>query len=664
MRLSDARLYSAAGVRFYRDGELVEDVQRDYLTTVQSAIAPSPLAINLVRSPEALSRDALRERGLTYALADSLDARAPRGIFRGALRWAHQYEGLPVFVSSGPKILSWPGCDSVETYGSEGFAPGRAAVASPLLVESDKGLREIRIYDGQRLFRRFLPNGAHRFEQVLMLDGAVQKDLVVVAEDRVGGSAVSFPHFLRTGGAHAIQFCSDHVNDCRTDWLMAHGPYSLPLNQVPGLASSFAGTTWDGGPSASLPIILYRDTLPRLDSDRGIADAHRATHTPLLEFSDEGAVGVSSERGELYSPSLKQVVNPWTTFGPRGGGPLPLFQHIERYREYLPPSLGAPESGWAAPGERSGIVASLFTSSLRFKRSLTIRTLLLATLGHRPNVVLVVGHGGSVDTVDLASSALPTFELTAGDWFGLYGKHTENAQLFISRSPVRLVRAPIRLELHAVQEREAVQAAARVELEIAGFGFPLDVPVADAHQFLPYVEYLREPTGLQITRGQRIESPGLLELAADGGIVNLSLGRAKTAPGLTLPLRIAGLNPRWSAGLLQKTGYTLQFYGPSQDRWRGIGVEWPGTSYVPLHVDRADATSLIAGHPVIAETSGRELFIQVTNIGGSPWRWHVSVNNPTDHTIRTVLHNAMGLPGILFDQRPIQIDAGGYIVLQ
>ncbi len=183
-------------------------------------------------------------------------------------------------------------------------------------------------------------------------------------------------------------------------------------------------------------------------------------------------------------------------------------------------------------------------------------------------------------------------------------------------------------------------------------------------EFAAYVTYLGHPPDLDIIRGKRIESPGLLEVATDAGAVELTVARSNGVPGLTVPLRIAGLNPRWSAGLLQKTGYTKGFYGPGKDRWRALGIETGGYAYVPLYVDRADTTSILAGHSVTADRGGEDLFIQVTNTGGAPPHWHVSVNNPTDHPIRTVLHNAMHLPGISFEERPLRLKGGEYVVLQ
>ncbi len=417
MRLHDARLYSMAGVQFYRHGKLIEDVRNEYLTTAQSTIAPAPVVIEQLKSPAALAQAVRANHPLTFARAESLDANSRGGIFRGALRWSHQYESLPVFASSGPEILSWPTCHRVATYGGEGFAPGRSLMASPLSVAAERGLKEITIYDGRRLFRRFKLHGERSFQKILVLDGSIQRNLVPIAEDRSGGIAIGAPLRSWADGALSPSFCSDHVNDCRPHMLLAHGPYSVPLNHVPEVPVDVAGVTWDGGPPARIPIVVNAQTAPRLDSNRGIVDAARADQVPLLDFSDEGAVSVASERRELYDPRLALVINPWNTFGPLGGGPIPTFDHINRFREWLAPSLGAPESEWAGSAVRSGITATLFTDTLRFKRDLVLKSIRLASFAREPNAYLVVG-APEVRAYDLASPTPAALHVERGSWFG------------------------------------------------------------------------------------------------------------------------------------------------------------------------------------------------------------------------------------------------------
>jgi len=129
-------------------------------------------------------------------------------------------------------------------------------------------------------------------------------------------------------------------------------------------------------------------------------------------------------------------------------------------------------------------------------------------------------------------------------------------------------------------------------------------------------------------------------------------------------LMVRGLNSRWSVGLFQIEGYSKGFYGPGSNRYRPAGLDFDGAAYVPLYVDWADRTHVVLGHPVVADARGSDLFIQVTHISDQPERWHVAVNNPTDQTIKTTLHQAMDLPGLVFPDIQLTLNPGEYQVIQ
>jgi hypothetical protein len=132
---------------------------------------------------------------------------------------------------------------------------------------------------------------------------------------------------------------------------------------------------------------------------------------------------------------------------------------------------------------------------------------------------------------------------------------------------------------------------------------------------------------------------------------------------LTLPCRISGQNPNWSAGLFQKEGYVKGDYGSGKNRYRALGVDHVGFAYIPLYVDLAEKTHILAGHPVVADSKGKDLFIQVTKVGVNPDRWHLSVNNPTNDTITTPLWTTMDLPGLKVPAGPLTLKPGEYRVV-
>jgi hypothetical protein len=156
-----------------------------------------------------------------------------------------------------------------------------------------------------------------------------------------------------------------------------------------------------------------------------------------------------------------------------------------------------------------------------------------------------------------------------------------------------------------------------------------------------------------------------VELAPDAnGAVELTIPRPPAERGFTLPCRIVGLNPHWSAGLLQRCGYVKGDYGTGENRFRALGTDSAGNAYLPLYPELAERTHVVAGHPVVAGPEGKELFIQVTKVGTNPDRWHVAVNNPTDLPIRTTLSRSIDLAGLTLPEQPVLLEPGAYVVLQ
>jgi hypothetical protein len=627
------------------------------------------VSINEVRSPEELRQEVTRGHALTYALAPAVGQ-----IAKKSLRWATQYHSLPLFVSDGPQVLAWSGAMRVMTFGGEDFTSLWTAMRSPVWVRSEAGLKEIRIYNGERLFRRFRLDGAREFRETLVLDATVQRNLVLIAEDVNGGRAVSFARRSWKTGT-GILFCSDHINDC-SDYssanvmTMIHGAHQLPLAATPGLPSDLRGGTWDGGHTGILPPVTF-DTTPVLKSSAGTEHGGRFDQTPVLEFTDEGARAVASVHEVLFHDRVQRVLNGWHTRGPLGG-PSRLFRYTQRFRHWFRPSLGVPASGWPALSERVGAIPTLYANEIVFRKDLIIRSLQLSTSrpsGRGPEPLLVVGDGDERRTIDLSrpeERPLPSpIRIDTGDWFGFHAPGPSNSHLFVNRGePILLEPRRGWVLVFADAKGRLVKSGEVYRYEVFGLGFPLDVAIESPSDFVRFLDYLARPTGLEVRRGRRLESPGLLEIEPADHAVEVVLGTPAGGIDLVVPLRVRGLEPRWSAGVFMKQGYVRGLYGPGEDRFRAAGLDFAGDAYVPLHPGRAPRTHVIVGHPVVAGPEGRELFIEMTKLAEGPFEWHVAVNNPTDRRIETTLRAAMDLPGLVLPAGRRVFEPGEYRVLR
>jgi hypothetical protein len=217
---------------------------------------------------------------LNHAIAPSLDK-----VWERSLRWNHQYKGNGVFISTGPKIHTWPGTLRPGTFGAEDLVIDRTRVTVKLHITASAGLETVTLYDGAQVFRRFRPEGAETFEKTLYLSGALQRNVSVVARDAEGGKAVSYPlRMWKAGEYGAVTFCGDHVNDCGGVRL-ARGPSWPPFNETPKVP--MAGRTWDGGPPAARPLLTLNNVRPGVRSDAGEQGMGAPPNQiPRLRFAD------------------------------------------------------------------------------------------------------------------------------------------------------------------------------------------------------------------------------------------------------------------------------------------------------------------------------------------------------------------------------------------
>lgn len=671
MAMYDLKVYSMAAIRTYEAGKLVEDMTDDYLTTCQCTLGPTPVSVNLVRSPAELTAAVAANQALTYGQARSLDQ-----LWDDALRWQGPYDGMNVFPSDGPRIQAWPKCLRVMTFGAEQFVSGRSMWPSPIHVTSEVGLKEIRLYDGRELFRRFLCHGDKEFDLTLFFPGTVQRSLVLIAEDVQGGVATSFAYRqYKEGGVFLPIFCSDHVNDCAY-MLLAHGPHWPSLFRTPTVPD--AGDTWDGGPLASRPLLSAQFTYPALFTDQGDYTPTMPYQIPLLEFSDEGSTRCRMVANRMVADGVPEV-NPWYTFGPLQ--PTKLADLWGSHAVFGPYITGVQPNAYGAPGVLEGPIAHLFTEQFTFKQACTVSRLRLYHSGWREktaprSTLLALGRGGEIyDVWDLTDTPLPNQtkrrRIETGDWFALFSSQSGNSHLFINRS------RPFTLEAHHYQalwlqmwadlENTPVQPGDTYDTEIFAQVWPLDQSMTDARSLADMVTYLEQPTGLELIRGARVPGPGgLLELTPDNYAVELSLPQPE-GPPRTVPVRVSGLNRRWSVGMYQVEGWRTHYYSPGNSGWRALGLDFDNRAYVPLYVSKSPRTHVLIGHPLVADAAGKDLFLQATRLNdgleGKPPAWHLSVNNPTDQPITTTLKRAMDVPGLNFTEETVTLAPGEYRVL-
>ena len=221
--MQDLNAYSMAAIRYYSKGVLVEDLLADYRLTAQSTIPPVPVSLSEIGSVAELSAAITGGQALTYVRTDPKNDWTSALGGTGMLGWNNQLTASSVFVSDGPIILAWGEvCTEQASAGAERFLAGRAMDMAGLSVKRGHGkdaapLATVSLWDGTKLFRRFIMNESQQdsFYHTLALEGWLHRNIVLVATDTAGKSAVSFPRRHWKAGIHSIEFCSGACSSFR-----------------------------------------------------------------------------------------------------------------------------------------------------------------------------------------------------------------------------------------------------------------------------------------------------------------------------------------------------------------------------------------------------------------------------------------------------------------
>lgn len=664
MQMPDLKLCSAQAIRFYDQGVLVEDQTQAFIDSAEGTITQSPVSVNLVDSPAELIAEVQSGNSLTHARATSLSALPDE-----TLRWNSQYDAPSLYASDGPTIHAWTKTDRAIVYGSEPFVVNLEMMAADLDVSAPAGLQEIKVWNGNRLIRRMLPNGVTSYRQILQLPSVVQQNLVLEVVDNQGGKAISYPLRSWKSGSMSVVYCGDHVNDCGRQYL-SRGTGIFQSQRYPLFD---AGHSWDGGPRGERPSVHFSRNSPSLNSSLGTEGGDSLHNIPIMEFGDDQAIVVRSTLDEVYDPMIPHV-NPWHTYGPID--PSLLLGAVRQYTEYNRPLSGVRGTGWGAIGDRTGAVVANFKCDVTFKQGLTVNQLTLIQSNWyppRPNIFLITG------TPNIVVRNLHTYQfnistrIRTGEWFGIYSSEAYNNVLFINRGEdvrINLLRGGSQsylLHVDADLQSQSVSASEERQYELFSISDPLDVANFGQARFEDIMDYLSQPEGMEVLQGARLVTPGFFDVdtANPDTPVELRIPRPTDPMQLTLPVRVSGLNRNWSAGLLQIDGHTTAYYTDGQNEYTSLGFDFDGRVYAALYPDQAATTHVLIGHPIVCDNPDVIIEVIPRSDAAGNFTWHVAVNNPTDSVmVNVTFSQGMSLPGLNFPNQTITLLEGTYQVLQ
>lgn len=685
MQVKDFRLYSALGVRSYQGTRLIEDLERDYLQTTATGSPPTPLSITEIKQaaeiPQLLGSHVL----LTHIAAKSLNALTTYG----HLFWNNIYTAPEIFLSNGPRILRFAHTFFYRTYGASHGVTGRALQPVPIAITSPHPIQRIELYNHGHLFRSIRPDKeTTTWVKTLLLPGNLQNNLVLKVVDSKGQMALSFPHRSVKDGHADVVFCGDHINDCVRNPILARGSFHLPLHFSPMLLVDEAGWGWDGGPVGSLDLVGMTPWNRVVTKNSGTVAFRRYNQTPIFHFSDEGSLGVQNILDEVFGQEFEQPplpLNPWFGYAPKHKAKTITLTTQLRWIKPIPSQ--APRDGHLFYGGSSMSLAFWYQWIFTFLQPTTVQTIeLFGSDTHPPLPILFASSGYArgkqmVAIRDIQHREIP-ITLPPHGWFAFLSSTSgTNTHLFFNKSTrpflikLRKQRTQVDLRLSSDSSTRNYRTGEQQQAQLLSYAFGVKTPIHTLSHLRAYTAYVEDIPKPQMWQGILQDNRGLLRMMAHDGLVDFSLVQAPiSVKDLGLPVQVKGLQPEWSAGLLQKQGYVspvlqaAHLYGKRpHNRYRPLGVDTQGSAWFPLHV----ATSkhdIEAGHPVIAVWNKRRvqgISIQVTPIRDDPYQWYVSVNHLGRNTqaITFQLHLRMRLPHFPFRCRQVTLRPRQHLII-
>ena len=643
---ADYKLYNSFPIYSTVNGKPVDDAFATYQYFMGIGACQNVLAFEFMTSPAQVAERAQQGwRVVSYHEPDFLRSQWQKATM--------SFSGMnyPQYITQGPSIPVWETTeqdreDRMAQTNGEWWRPDIEEYRLHFRVGSDIGLKSVTLYDGERVFRRWLPGGAKSFEQELALANAQQRGLYLVVEDQAGKRAISMEFWTRNLllFAYLLQDRCNFEGDARLRtkdgdayWISAgfNGPWTsgIPPNKgvlrqeiqpaiglsptptIPMLDGEITGRltkTMYCNPDipGELPHIFSMPSLPIVSREIAMGQANYQLGYDPAEETEK-----FSPLGHPYSARQMGYGNAWGSWHRL----IPTRKVTGYARVYscnwLPPD--AFRIGWNE-------------TNLTVKAPITIEQ----DKGFR--VMYNTGtHWALYQDGQLIPAPLQEKEVT-----GAFRRGTL-ALLEDSNGAIVVMPMDDRLTYHydrggnfslfyapAGKTELAIGEALRYTLAFAGgSGRKTTAQMLEFANNFGLVKPGAVGYAPVLTSGKTLDNFLVWQLAADNG-EKVEAKLKKVDLHALLPVRVEGLHANWSVFLLDHARKGVNFRAlPMLD----------GVSYAEL--DLADADSdLFIGHPLTCNQP--EVTLHVAWL--QPGRWFVEAHNPTDHPLTTKITTTRG----------------------
>lgn len=632
------------------NGELVEDGREAYRRLAADGQGPTPIVIDRMDDPAMLAATPWRtvvrvpnQGNIAQHVAKYWDT------------WRYYPDAYTsAYITAGPRIDHW-GFDGPRDY--EGAMNGdfvwqnlRWRVRGQ--IHSDAGLKEVTVYNGPEVLRRYLPNGQKDFSIVLELAHDKQHYLLVEAVDLNGRSAISREQWDRNHRLEEFN-CADrmnqlsfgHINNSKNHKIELGGNTTLatPNKRVDVCTIAPAATfkndrqigsfAFDGActgdPDAQ---VRMHPSSSGVTEHPNVVEARRVLHTGDVNIGEGDFAHLFADNAPAY--------NVWHSLWRTRPAETYTF-HQRRHFFQMDPD--------------QPLAVFLWTQTLKPRKPLS-GEIAVANLQSQKAKTWMVRSGEQLFQCDIkddpASADAITGRLSfeSGSYAAMIDSPLGGMAFYPASEGMKLGRTPGRKDgLQIVTSITPEDTQVHADLLIVGI--PRTVSRKDA---IALVERFQDDFGLggraaryrvRAKAGKILQATYPLRVSAAK-----SHGFDATVRGTlcsSLPIAVSDMNDRWSAVLYDRT----------LGQARPVGIA-EGTAWATI-IPNAK-TDLFIGHPVVCDKP--ELFLQVTQTGEE--QWSLEVHNPTDNAVQTQVTANRGFdPLLAHPAETVEIPAGSSVKL-
>ena len=678
--------WSFLGAYCYEGGKLVDDSFHEWRRLIGRHVFflnTGIMAVHTVHSADEIAASAKQGLYQTYVRAESLSKALAR--LRGCVGGGGYFGS---YISAGPEILDfkvkavWPGGEGIDV-----DIPGNDRGLLHLLVRAEAGLKEVAVYDGERLVRCFRPEGKS-FERFLTFHPESFHAYSMTVTDVQGRQAVSWNAWMQVQ-KHIHRRCGDNANWMTTGKCRRGAPSRTPpkprfnlLELTQGWTSrtieeretllrprykSEQGYYGHGGLSAAINPYIY----PELLVDGEPWDAWRPVAT--LDFATIGRHG-SILTNTVREDYLVRMPAPATTgcfASPYRAVPSPWPADLKQYAIH-----------WKIEGAR----INRYQGKVTFKRKVSspdgkpIRLSLGATGKPGANILEVMNADGTSERHEVGDGTV-SGEIPAGGYICWYDDKGDGGGGIIALSPGVHYSYRKRHQRCDIYVPSPISPGTEVTWDVIFVAGTPETTNSNAQ-----MEAVRAGMGVsgkptlyrvQPRVGKVADQKFFLTLEAEDHGFSGKIARTTEKPlPIHLPVMFKGLNPRWDAGIWYRGKNLLETITYYRDGWGGFTWDAMGsyeprvddiqyipviegeTGYCQVETDKQDADVFI-GNLLVSDQP--DIFITV--IKAAKGKCTFEINNPTDKAITATVRPAKGFDLVGRFAKKVSLPAGGFTTI-